>query len=92
MGRENFPPICCAACDYNFPMPNPVAEWIEDDVLALPPGENDGFERKGKYLLDLTIPKVKVDDVLNAKQLSVPDFLWQAGSTSVTGRLSRLRP
>jgi hypothetical protein len=53
-------------------MPKPVAEWTEDDVLALPPGENDGFERKGVHLLDLTIPRVKMDDVLNelAKQLS----------------------
>jgi hypothetical protein len=53
-------------------MPKPVAEWTEDDVLALPAGENDGFERKGAALLDLTIPGVKEDSVLNelAKQLS----------------------
>ena len=43
-------------------MAKPVADWTEDDVLALPPGENDGFERKDAHLLDLTIPKVKVDD------------------------------
>lgn len=53
-------------------MPKPVAEWTEDDVLAFPAGENDGFERKGAALLDLTLPGVKEDSVLNelAKQLS----------------------
>jgi predicted HTH transcriptional regulator len=37
-----------------------------------PPGENDSFERKGSRLLDLKLPGVKEDDVLNelAKQLS----------------------
>jgi hypothetical protein len=57
---------------YNIGMPKPVAAWDEDDVLALPSGENDGFERKGSRLLDLTIPGVKQDEVLNelAKQLS----------------------
>jgi hypothetical protein len=53
-------------------MPNPVENWTEDDVLALPAGENDSFERKGSKLLDLTTPRVREDDVLNelAKQLS----------------------
>jgi predicted HTH transcriptional regulator len=53
-------------------MPKPVSDWEEEDVLALPPGENDGFERKGAKLLDLTIPGVKDGLVLNelAKQLS----------------------
>jgi predicted HTH transcriptional regulator len=53
-------------------MPNPAENWTEDDVLALPAGENDSFERKGSTLLDLTIPRVREDDVLNelAKQLS----------------------
>lgn len=53
-------------------MPKPISDWEEDDALALPPGENDRFERKGTQLLDLTIPNVKVDAVLNelAKQLS----------------------
>jgi hypothetical protein len=53
-------------------MPKPVSDWEEEDVLALPPGENDGFERKGAQLLDLTIPNVKDNAVLNelAKQLS----------------------
>jgi hypothetical protein len=53
-------------------MPKPVAEWTEDDVLALPGGENDSFERKGARLMDLTIPGVTQDSVFNelAKQLS----------------------
>ena len=53
-------------------MPKPVSEWTEDDVLALPPGENDSFERKGARLLDLRLHGVKPDEVLNelAKQLS----------------------
>ena len=52
-------------------MPKPVSEWTEDDVLALPL-ENDSFERKGAHKLDLTIPRVSEDEVLNelAKQLS----------------------
>jgi len=36
-------------------MPKPVSEWAEDDVLSLPQGENDTFERKGAHLLDLTL-------------------------------------
>jgi hypothetical protein len=53
-------------------MPNPIQNWTEDDVLALPAGENDSFERKGSRLLDLTIQGVREDDVLNelGKQLS----------------------
>lgn len=53
-------------------MAKPVNEWTEDDVLALPPDENDWFERKGAKALDLTIAGVSEDAVLNelAKQLS----------------------
>jgi len=53
-------------------MPKPIETWDEDDVIALPRGENDTFERKGSRLLDLTIPGVTQDDVLNelGKQLS----------------------
>ena len=53
-------------------MPKPTAEWTEDDVLSLPADENDTFERKGVPLLDLTLPQVREDNVLNelAKQLS----------------------
>src|ERR1700737_587160 len=53
-------------------MPNPIRNWTEDDVLALPAGENDSFERKGARSLDLKLSGVKEDDVLNelAKQLS----------------------
>jgi hypothetical protein len=53
-------------------MPKPVAEWSEDDVLSLPVGENDTFERKGARLLDLAIPGVNEGKVLDelAKQLS----------------------
>jgi Putative DNA-binding domain len=53
-------------------MPKPIETWDEDDVLALPRGENDTFERKGARLLDLTIPGVAQDEVLNelGKQLS----------------------
>jgi hypothetical protein len=53
-------------------MSKPVSEWTEDDVLSLPQNENDTFERKGAPLLDLTIPQVREDEVLNelAKQLS----------------------
>jgi hypothetical protein len=53
-------------------MAKPTADWNEDDILALPAGENDFFERKGARLLDLTIPKVREDDVRDelAKQLS----------------------
>jgi hypothetical protein len=53
-------------------MSEPVAKWKEDDVLSLPSGENDTFERKGAQLLDLTMPGVDVNEVRNelAKQLS----------------------
>src|ERR1700733_4587471 len=53
-------------------MPKPVSEWSEDDVLSLPPDENDTFERKGSELLDLTLPRVSEDAVRTelAKQLS----------------------
>ena len=55
-----------------FSMTKPASEWIEDDVLSLPAGENDTFERKGARLLDLKLAGVKEDLVLNelAKQLS----------------------
>lgn len=49
-----------------------MSEWTEDDILSLPPDENDTFERKGSELLDLTLSQVKdgvVRDEL-AKQLS----------------------
>jgi hypothetical protein len=50
----------------------PVAEWSEDDVLLLPLGESDEFERKGARALDLTISNVREADVRDelAKQLS----------------------
>src|ERR1700733_3760065 len=53
-------------------MPKPVGEWAEDDVLSLPKGENDTFERKGVHLLDLTLPNTSEGRVLDelAKQLS----------------------
>lgn len=53
-------------------MPKPIERWDEDDILALPRGENDTFERKGSRLLDLTIDGVTQDDVLNelGKQIS----------------------
>lgn len=53
-------------------MPKPLADWNEDDVLALPAGENDSFERKGSRMLDLTLPQVNEGHVLDelAKQLS----------------------
>jgi hypothetical protein len=53
-------------------MPTPISSWTEDDILGLPAGENDSFERKGSRLLDLRLPGVQENDVLNelAKQLS----------------------
>lgn len=52
-------------------MTKAAADWTEDDVLQLPSGENDTFERKGAMKLDLTIG-AKENDVLDelAKQLS----------------------
>jgi hypothetical protein len=52
-------------------MPNHTVKWTEDDVLSLPLGQNDTFERKGARLLDLTIPTVDENHVLSelAKQL-----------------------
>jgi hypothetical protein len=43
----------------------PLESWNEDDVLALPLGENDTFERKGSKSLDLMLPGVREGDVLN---------------------------
>jgi non-heme chloroperoxidase len=40
-------------------MSKPIAGWDEDDLFALPGGENDTFERKGSKLLDLTQPGVR---------------------------------
>jgi Putative DNA-binding domain len=53
-------------------MSKSLETWNEDDVLALPLGENDTFERKGSKSLDLTLSGVKESEVLNelAKQLS----------------------
>jgi len=53
-------------------MAKPTVEWIEDDVLSLPLGENDAFERKGAALLDLTLAQAREDSVRDelAKQLS----------------------
>src|SRR5713226_5759833 len=53
-------------------MAKPVGEWVEDDVLSLPKGENDSFERKGAHMLDLTLPNTNEGRVLDelAKQLS----------------------
>jgi hypothetical protein len=53
-------------------MAKPVGNWDESDVLTLPAGENDTFERKGSKLLDLTIPGVDSNEVYKelAKQLS----------------------
>ena len=53
-------------------MSKPIDKWDEDDILQLPLGENDGFERKGSELLDLTLQGVIPDKVLNelGKQLS----------------------
>ena len=53
-------------------MGKPTVDWTEDDILSLPPGENDSFERKGALLLDLTLPQVREDSVRDelAKQLS----------------------
>jgi len=53
-------------------MSKPVSEWTEDDVLSLPAGEDDSFERKGARSLDLTLPGANEGAVLDelAKQLS----------------------
>jgi hypothetical protein len=53
-------------------MSKPINKWDEDDILQLPLGENDNFERKGSELLDLTLQSVTPDKVLNelGKQLS----------------------
>jgi hypothetical protein len=63
----------------------PVSEWTEDDVLSLPPDENDTFERKGSELLDLTLPQVREDVVRDelAKQLSA--FANMGGGQIVYG-------
>jgi hypothetical protein len=44
-------------------MPKPIEAWDEDDVLALPRGENDTFERIGSRLLDFTIAGVTQDQL-----------------------------
>src|SRR5882672_3409423 len=60
------------SCARKYRMPKAIGTWDEDDILALPRGENDAFERKGSRLLDLTVAGVSQDDVLNelGKQLS----------------------
>jgi len=56
------------------PMRTPHGGWTEEYVLSLPLGEDDSFERKGTRPLDLALPDVRQDSVLNldelAKQLS----------------------
>jgi hypothetical protein len=66
-------------------MPRPVSQWTEQDVLSLPLGENNSFERKGSRKLDLTIPGVKEGEVLDelAKQLSA--FANSGGGQIVYG-------
>jgi hypothetical protein len=48
-----------------FSCPKSVAEWTEDDILRLPPGENDTFERKGFAALGFDAPKANEDKVLD---------------------------
>jgi hypothetical protein len=50
-------------------MLKPVSEWDEAYILSLPK-ENNEFERKSSQMLDLTLPRVNEDQVLNelAKQ------------------------
>jgi hypothetical protein len=65
----------------------PLAQsgWSEQNILALPVGENDSFERKGTRSLDLTITGVKEGDVLDelGKQLSA--FANTGGGTLLYG-------
>jgi hypothetical protein len=63
----------------------PTVEWDENYVLNLPTGEHDWVEFKGTHLLDITIPSVDENKVLDelSKQLSA--FANSGGGTLVYG-------
>ncbi len=63
----------------------PVAEWDEAYIMNLPPGEHDWLEFKNSNLLDLTMPKVVQDDVLNELAKQVSAFANSGGGTIVYG-------
>jgi len=66
-------------------MPKPVSEWTEDDVLALPSGESDRFERKGVRLLDLTRPEVTQDKVMDGLAPQLSAFANTGGGQIIYG-------
>lgn len=66
-----------------------VREWGESYILSLPPGEHDWVEFKGSALLDLSLPSVDENRVLEelSKQLSA--FSNTGGGTLVYGVADR---
>lgn len=63
----------------------PVSEWKEQDVLAIPPGEHDWVEMKGRKMLDLSVPGVDENKVLNELSKQISAFANAGGGTIVYG-------
>ena len=63
----------------------PIDEWDENYVLNLPPGEHDWVEFKGSMGLDLDLPNVKIDKVLNELSKQVSAFGNSGGGTLIYG-------
>jgi len=69
----------------------PVGEWSLSYIQDLPTGEHDWIELKGTHLLDLKIPQVDENKVLEelSKQLSA--FSNSGGGTIVYGLKDKTR-
>lgn len=63
----------------------PVSEWKEEDVLAIPAGEHDWVEMKGRKSLDVTAPNVDINKVLNELSKQISAFANAGGGTIVYG-------
>jgi hypothetical protein len=63
----------------------PVSEWNEEYLLSLPLGEFDWFEAKGRGALDLTLPSVKEDHVLEILAKEISAFANSGGGQLVFG-------
>lgn len=63
----------------------PTVEWDEAYILSLPIGEFDWYEAKSSKGLDLTIPGVKENDVLENLARAVSAFSNSGGGQIVYG-------
>jgi len=63
----------------------PVRDWTVEDLLQLPPGEQDWFERKGKKALDLTASGVDENHVRSELSTTLSAMANTGGGQIVFG-------